>query len=65
VVRGVNRTELAHEVARALRTGNTPLVRELISSGARLFRADALIAELTEQSRRLEMHALRAAQEEL
>jgi hypothetical protein len=63
VVRGIDRAELARGIALAVRRGDTPGAQQLIEGGANLFGASALIAEVGEQSRQLELDALRAAQD--
>jgi hypothetical protein len=62
---GIRLQELAAGIAASLRRGDQPAAQQLISAGASLFGANSLVAAVTEQSRQIELDALRAAQERL
>jgi hypothetical protein len=61
-VNGISRVELARHISQALRVGNEPRARELITAGGQLFGASALAAEVAEQSCQIELAALQAEQ---
>ena len=63
MVRGVNRTDVAREIAEALRIGDQPRARELITAAASLFGQAAIVIEVGLQARQLELDALRAAED--
>lgn len=63
--RGISLAEVAQGIATALRAGDTIQAQEFIAAGIGLFGPDQLLAEVTEQAKRLEFDALREAEEHL